>query len=59
MGDDMAASNLDNNRTSQFVDNVTFIRGKHAFRLGGDIRKLLDDASPATGRSAISTSTAV
>jgi outer membrane receptor protein involved in Fe transport len=45
MGDDLAASNLDNSRTYQFVDNVTVIRGKHAFKFGGDIRKLLDDAT--------------
>ena len=45
MGDDLAASNLDNSRTYQFVDNVTLIRGHHSFKFGGDIRKLLDDAT--------------
>jgi hypothetical protein len=28
MGDDLAASNLDNSRTYQFVDNLTLIKGK-------------------------------
>lgn len=45
IGDDLAASNLDNSRTYQFVDNVTLIKGKHAFKFGGDVRKLLDDAT--------------
>jgi outer membrane receptor protein involved in Fe transport len=45
MGDDFAASNLDNSRTYQFVDNVSLVKGKHAFKVGGDIRKLLDDAT--------------
>ena len=45
MGDDLAASNLDNSRTYQFVDNVTLIKGKHAFKFGADFRKLLDDAT--------------
>lgn len=45
MGDDLAASNLDNSRTYQFVDNLTLIKGKHALKFGGDVRKLLDDAT--------------
>jgi outer membrane receptor protein involved in Fe transport len=45
MGDDLAASNLDNSRTYQFVDNLTLIKGKHAFKFGADFRKLLDDAT--------------
>lgn len=45
IGDDFAASNLDNSKTIQFVDNVTLIRGKHTIKLGGDVRKLLDDAT--------------
>ena len=45
MGDSRAASNLDNSRTYQVVDNLTFIKGKHALKFGGDIRKLLDDAT--------------
>jgi len=45
MGDSRAASNLDNSRTYQVVDNLSFIKGKHALKFGGDIRKLLDDAT--------------
>jgi outer membrane receptor protein involved in Fe transport len=45
MGDDYAASNLDNSRTIQFVDNLTVIHGKHALKFGMDVRKLLDDAT--------------
>ena len=45
MGDDQAASNLDNSRTYQVVDNLTWIRGAHSLKFGGDIRKLLDDAT--------------
>ncbi|HMI50912.1 MAG TPA: TonB-dependent receptor [Candidatus Saccharimonadales bacterium] len=45
MGDDFAASNLDNSKTYQVVDNVTLIKGKHSFKVGGDIRRLLDDAT--------------
>ena len=45
MGDDFSASNLDNSRTYQFVDNVSFVKGKHSFKVGGDVRRLLDDAT--------------
>lgn len=45
MGDSEASSNLDNSRTFQFVDNVSLIRGRHAMKFGGDIRRLLDDAT--------------
>ncbi|MCC6586507.1 MAG: TonB-dependent receptor [Bryobacterales bacterium] len=45
MGDSEASSNLDNSRTFQFVDNVSLIRGRHAFKFGGDIRRLYDDAT--------------
>jgi hypothetical protein len=45
MGDDQAASNLDNSRTYQLVDNFTWIRGAHSLKLGGDFRRLLDDAT--------------
>lgn len=44
-GDSEASSNLDNSRTFQFVDNVSLIGGRHAFKFGGDIRRLLDDAT--------------
>jgi len=45
MGDDQAASNLDNSRTYQIVDNLSWIRGAHALKFGADIRRLLDDAT--------------
>jgi len=45
LGDDQAASNLDNSRTYQVVDNLTWIRGSHSLKIGGDIRRLLDDAT--------------
>ncbi len=45
MGDDQGASNLDNSRTYQAVDNLTWIRGAHSFKFGGDIRRMRDDAT--------------
>lgn len=45
MGDSGASSNLDNSRTYQFVDNISLIRGTHAMKFGGDIRRLYDDAT--------------
>ncbi|HLJ18036.1 MAG TPA: TonB-dependent receptor [Bryobacteraceae bacterium] len=45
MGDDQASSNLDNSRTYQWVDNLSVIRGRHSMKMGGDARRLLDDAT--------------
>ena len=45
MGDDLAASNLDNSRTYQFVDNLTWVKGTHTFKFGADVRRLLDSAT--------------
>ena len=45
IGDSMAASNLDNSKTAQVVDNLTWVRGVHTFKFGADIRKNLDDAT--------------
>src|SRR5260370_30390633 len=45
LGDDQAASNLDNSRTYQVVDNLSWIRGAHSLKFGVDIRKLFDDAT--------------
>jgi len=45
MGDDLAASNLDNSRTFQFVDNVIRTKGNHTLKFGGDARRLRDDAT--------------
>ena len=45
MGDSTAASNLDNSRTTQLVDNVTVVRGVHTFKFGADIRHNMDEAT--------------
>ncbi|HZT34057.1 MAG TPA: TonB-dependent receptor [Bryobacteraceae bacterium] len=45
MGDSRASSNLDNSRTYQFVDNLTWIKGAHTLKFGGDIRTVRDDAT--------------
>lgn len=45
MGDSQASSNLDNSRTYQVVDNFSLIRGAHSVKVGGDIRRLLGDAT--------------
>jgi outer membrane receptor protein involved in Fe transport len=45
LGDSQASSNLDNSRTYQFVDNVSWIHRSHALKFGTDIRRLLDDAT--------------
>src|SRR3954452_4252301 len=45
MGDSLASSNLDNSRTYQFVDNLTYIRGPHTIKIGADVRRLDDDAT--------------
>ena len=45
IGDSMAASNLDNSKTAQVVDNITWVHGVHTFKFGADIRRNLDDAT--------------
>jgi hypothetical protein len=45
MGDSGASSNLDNSKTYQVVDNVSLIRHGHSLKFGGDIRRLMDDAT--------------
>lgn len=45
MGSDLAASNLDDSQTYQLVDNLTFMKGTHTLKFGGDVRKLYDDAT--------------
>ena len=45
MGDDQAASNLDNSRTYQAVDNLSWIHGAHSLKFGIDVRRLMDDAT--------------
>ena len=45
MGDDLAASNLDDSKTVQVVDNLTLVRGVHTVKFGADIRRNMDDAT--------------
>ena len=45
MGEIGAASNIDNSRTYQWVNNLSVIRGRHAFKFGGDIRYHRDEAT--------------
>jgi hypothetical protein len=45
VGSDLAASNLDDSRTYQFVDDVSWTKGKHAFTFGADIRYIEDNAT--------------
>ena len=45
MGSGTAASNLDDSRTYQMVDNVTWIRGRHTLIFGADIRHVQDNAT--------------
>lgn len=45
IGDGTAASNLDNSRTYQVVDNLTWVRGVHTLKFGADIRRNMDDAT--------------
>jgi hypothetical protein len=45
MGDSQASSNLDNSRTYQLVDNLSFFRGAHSMKAGFDVRRHLDDAT--------------
>ncbi len=45
LGDGGAASNLDNSRTYQLVDNMSWLHGRHAFKFGFDLRRLRDDAT--------------
>ncbi len=36
---------FDNSRTYQWVDNLSVIRGRHSMKMGGDARRLYDDAT--------------
>jgi outer membrane receptor protein involved in Fe transport len=45
MGSGTAASNLDDSRTYQLVDNLTWTKGRHTLIFGADIRHLQDDAT--------------
>ena len=45
MGDDRAASNLDDSRTYQIVDTVTWTKGNHTLLFGTDLRYVQDNAT--------------
>jgi hypothetical protein len=45
IGNGTAASNLDDSRTYQLVDNMTWVRNRHTLIFGADIRHVQDDAT--------------
>lgn len=45
MGDDKAASNLDDSRTYQLTDTVTWTKGKHTLLFGTNLMHLQDNAT--------------
>jgi hypothetical protein len=45
MGDDKAASNLDDSRTYQVADTVTWTKGQHTLLFGTDLRYVQDNAT--------------
>jgi hypothetical protein len=45
MGDSTGGEALDSNSTYQGVDNFSYIRGKHSFKTGADVRYLLGTAN--------------
>jgi outer membrane receptor protein involved in Fe transport len=45
VGNPTAASNLDDSRTYQIVDNFTWTKGRHTLIFGADIRHVQDDAT--------------
>lgn len=44
-GDSTGGEGVDLSQTYQLVNNLTLIRGRHAFKVGGDIRRLMGDAT--------------
>jgi outer membrane receptor protein involved in Fe transport len=44
-GDATGGEGIDQSQTFQFVDNLTLIRGRHALKIGGDVRRLMGDAT--------------
>lgn len=45
IGESIGGAPLDNSRTYQFVDNVSWIRGNHSMKFGADIRRVIDDGN--------------
>ena len=44
-GDNVGGEGVDKSQTYQFVNNLTMIRGRHALKMGADIRRLFGDAT--------------
>ena len=44
-GDSTGGEGIDLSQTYQFVDNLTLIRGRHALKMGGDVRRMMGDAT--------------
>lgn len=44
-GDSTAGEGVDKSQTFQFVNNLTWIRGKHGLKMGADVRRLMGDAT--------------
>jgi outer membrane receptor protein involved in Fe transport len=44
-GDNVGGEGVDLSQTYQFVDNLTLIRGGHALKMGGDLRRMMGDAT--------------
>jgi outer membrane receptor protein involved in Fe transport len=44
-GDSTGGEGIDKSQTYQFVDTLTLIRGKHALKMGADVRRLMGDAT--------------
>jgi outer membrane receptor protein involved in Fe transport len=44
-GDGTGGEGIDKSQTYQFVNNLTLIRGRHALKMGADIRRMFGDAT--------------
>lgn len=44
-GDSVSGEGVDKSQTYQLVDNLTVIRGRHALKMGFDVRRLMGDAT--------------
>lgn len=44
-GDNVGGEGVDKSQTYQFVNNLTWIRGRHALKMGADIRRMMGDAT--------------
>ena len=44
-GDNVGGEGVDKSQTYQFVNNLTWIRGRHALKMGADVRRMMGDAT--------------